>query len=257
MYQKNIRYGLTLRKELTDGDVRKLVRDSLNLVGRTQRQLNLPIMPNFPITVKRLMQGNFKAMYINSPKGKSYNMDFGSFRPPANIILDKRLPSSDHPLDLPDLADSLTVYCAVHEIIHADDHAGGDILLLATCNHILESHLDKLEKSLQIINAEGDNSIISGYEDLASLWAIQYMDMVTHYRSYVVLRHMNYPKIDQIWSRLSNDYFPPNLLTCIEVSMGTDYVFNLFTEKIGEYCLIEALEEYNCMKERETKSYMV
>jgi hypothetical protein len=31
----------------------------------------------------------------------------------------------------------------------------------------------------------------------------------------------------------------------------------LFTERMGEYCLIEALDEYNCMKEREAQSYMV
>lgn len=252
-----LRYGLTLRKELTDRDVRILVSDSLNLIDKTQRQLNLPIMPNIPLTSRRLKQGNFKAMYINNPKGKNYSMDFGSFQPPASIFLDKRLPSSDHPMDMPDFADTLTVYSAVHEIIHADDHVGGDKLLLATCKHILSKHEDKLEKSLQIIKKEGASSVIKDYEDLASLWAIQYMDMVTHYRGYVVLRHMHYPKIDQIWSRLSNDYFPPNLLTCIEVSRGSDYVFSLFTERMGEYCLIEALDEYNCMKEREAQSYMV
>ena len=254
---KKFRYELTLRKELTDGDVRQLVKDSLNLISRTQRQLNLPIMPNLPTTTIRLKQGNFKAMYINNPRGKNYSMDFGSFQPPADIYLDKRLPSCDHPMDMPDFADTLTVYSAVHEIIHADDHAGGDQLLLATCNHILESHVDKLERSLQIIINEGGDCVIKDYDDLASLWAIQYVDMVTHYRGYVVLRHMNYPKIDQIWSKLSNDYFPPNLLTCIEASRGSDYVFSLFTERMGDYCLIEALDEYNRMKEREAQSYMV
>ncbi len=81
--------------------------------------------------------------------------------------------------------------------------------------------------------------------------------MVTHYRSYVVLRHMRFPKLDQIWSRLRNDYFPPNLLTNIEVTKGASYVFTLFTEKMGEYCLIEALDEYNALKEKVTASYMV
>jgi len=257
MYTKRIRYDLTLRKELTDGDVRQLVKDSLNLISRTQRQLNLPIMPNYPTTIKRLQQGNFKAMYINNPRGKNYSMDFGSFQPPANIFLDKRLPSSDHPLYMPDFAETLTKYSAIHEIIHADDHVGGDKLLLATCNHILKTHEDKLDRSLQIINSERCECAIKDYQDLASLWAIQYVDMVTHYRSYVVLRHMQSPKIDQIWSRLSNDYFPPNLLTCIEASRGSDYVFSLFTERMGEYCLIEALEEYNSMKERDSYSYTV
>lgn len=248
---------MTLRKELTDGDVRKIVKDSLQLVSRTQSQLDLPIMPNLLKTSKRLKQGNFKAMYINNPKGKNYSKDFGSFQPPDSIFLDKRLPSSDHPMHMPDFAETLTVYSAVHEIIHADDHIGGDQLLLATCRHILRKHVDKLERSLQIIKKEGGHNVIKDYEDLASLWSIQYLDMVTHYKSYVVLRYMEYPKLDQIWSRLSQEYFPPNLLTCIEVSRGTDYIFKLFTDMVGEYCLIEALEEYKQIKERETQSYMV
>ncbi|MBD3172070.1 hypothetical protein GF326_06325, partial [Candidatus Bathyarchaeota archaeon] len=216
---------MTLRKELTDGDVRKIVKDSLQLVSRTQRKLDLPIMSNLLKTSKRLKQGNFKAIYINNPKGKNYSMDFGSFQPPDSIFLDKRLPSSDHPMHMPDFAETLTVYSAVHEIIHADDHIGGDKLLLATCRHILREHVDKLERSLQIIKKEGGHKVIKDYEDLASLWSIQYLDMVTHYKSYVVLRYMEYPKLDQIWSRLSQEYFPPNLLTCIEVSRGTDYIF--------------------------------
>ena len=248
---------MNLRKELTDDDVRILVKDSLHLISRTQKQLSLPIMPNFMKTNILLKKGNFKAIYINNPRGKNYNMDFGSFQPPANIFLDKRLPSSDHPMDMPDFAKTLTVYSTVHEILHADDHMGGDKLLIATCKHILKTHEDKLERSLQIIEEEGGYDLIEDYDDLASLWAIQYVDMVTHYKSYVVLRHMKYPKLDQIWSRLSNDYFPPNLLTCLETSRGTEYVFKLFTELMGEYCLIEALEDYKRMKEQEAQSYTV
>jgi len=195
-------------------------------------------------------------MYITDSRENSYRMDFGSFQPPASIFLDKRLPNSDHPLDMPDFADTLTLYSAVHEVIHADDHMGGDQLLLATIRHILDAHVDKLERSLQLIKNENENCVIEDYEDLATLWSIQYVDMVTHYRSYVVLRHIKAPKLDQIWSRLRDDYFPPNLLTCIEVNKGLDYVFSLFTKRMGEYCLIEALQEYNEMKERESQSYM-
>ena len=109
MYTKKFRYELTLRKELTDGDVRELVKNSLSLISRTQRQLNLPIMPNLPTTTQRLKQGNFKAMYINNKRGQNYSMAFGSFNPPADIYLDKRLPSCDHPLNMPDFADTLTI----------------------------------------------------------------------------------------------------------------------------------------------------
>jgi hypothetical protein len=214
-------------------------------------------MPNIHETRRRLKTGIFKAAYINNPKGQNYSMDYGSFQPPSSIFLDKRLPSSDHPLDMPDFAETLTTYCAIHELIHADDHTGGDRLLLETRKHILNVHEDKLEKSLHIVESDLGSDYISNYDDLASLWAIQYVDMVTHYRGYVVLRNMKYPKLDQIWSRLGTDYFPPNLLTCIEVTRGSVFVFSLFNEHMGEYCLIEALNDFNCMKEREAQSYMV
>jgi hypothetical protein len=248
---------LTLRKELSDGDVREIVRESLKLIRATQRATQLPISPNIGSTTHRLSKGEFKAKHINNGRGRAYAMDFGTFQPPNIIHLDKRLPSCDHPMHMPDFAETMTAYSAIHEVLHADDHTGGDKLLLATRRHILESHEDKLEKSMEIIREDGGYVGIDSYADLASLWAVQYVDMVTHYRSYVVLRHHRYPKLDQIWSRLRNDYFPPNLLTNIEVTKGVDYVFSLFTERIGEYCLIEALDEYQKLKEKQSASYMV
>lgn len=248
---------MTLRRELSDGDVRRIVQESIKLINRTQKETRLPISPNLVSTRHRLSNGEFKAKYINNRKNRAYAMDFGNFRPPNTIYLDKRLPSCDQPMNLPDFAETMTAYSGIHEVIHADDHTGGDKLLLATRSHILETHVDKLEKSMEILMKDGGTRGIDGYDDLASLWAVQYVDMVTHYRSYVVLRHMRYPKLDQIWSRLRNDYFPPNLLTNIEVTKGSDYVFTLFTEKMGEYCLIEALDEYNVLKEKVTASYMV
>jgi hypothetical protein len=248
---------LTLRRELSDGDVRRIVQESIKLINRTQKETRLPISPNLASTRHRLSKGELKAKYINKGKNRAYAMDFGNFQPPNVIYLDKRLPSCDHPMNLPDFADTMIAYSGIHEVIHADDHTGGDKLLLATRKHILEAHVDKLEKSMEILMNDGGVPCIDGYADLASLWAVQYVDMVTHYRSYVVLRHMRYPKLDQIWSRLRNDYFPPNLLTNIEVTKGTEYVFSLFTEKLGKYCLIEALKEYNVLKEKVTASYMV
>lgn len=242
---------------MTDGDVKRIVRESLEMISDTQNHLGLPIAPNLWRTKLRLETGSFIAGIVNKRKGGKYSMDYGSFTPPSTIMLDKRLPSSDQPMDLPDFAETLVAYSGVHETIHADDHTGGDRLLLATREHVLRAHKDKLEKSMRIIRGEGECSAISCYDDLASLWAVQYVDMVTHYRSYVVLRHRKYPKIDQVWSRLSDDFFPPNLLTCIEASRGAKYVFGLFTERAGEYCLIEALEEYNAIKEKDSFSYTV
>lgn len=248
---------MTLRRDLTDSDVHRIVQDSLDMISEAQSQLNLPVAPNISRTRSMLRRGSFKALTLNSRRGNRNSMEHGSFLPPATIILDKRLPRSDHPMDMPDFVETLTMYSAIHEVFHADDHMGGNKLLVATRSHILERHEDKLEKSMSIITEEGGSPAIKGYGDLASLWAVQYTEMVTHYKSYVVMRHMKRPKLDRLWSRLRNDYFPPNLLTCIEVRKGTEYVFSLFTEKLGEYCLIEALNEYNALKEKDAGSYTV
>ncbi|MBN2336565.1 hypothetical protein JXL21_13485 [Candidatus Bathyarchaeota archaeon] len=248
---------MTLRRDLTEDDVRRIVQESIEKISQAQIQLGLPVAPNIDTTRRRLDLGSFKAMRLSERRSSKNPLEYSSFVPPATIILDKHLPSSDHPLDMPEFAETLTAYCAVHEVVHADDHAGGDTLLVSTRSHILDMHEDKLEKSMSIIMEEGGSPAIRDYGDLASLWAVQYVDMVTHYRSYVVLRCMKYPKLDQLWSRLRSDYFPPNLLTCIEVSKGADYVFSLFTEKAGRYCLIEALNEYNEIKNRDACSYTV
>jgi hypothetical protein len=254
---KILRYVLTLRRQLQDEDVRRIVQESVELIKKTQSNLNLPISNNLAYTRKRLKSGTFKAIHMNHKRRNSYDMDYGSFIPPDTILLDKNLPSCDHPLNLPELAETLIMYSAVHEVLHADDHMNGDRLLIETREHILRNHKDKLRKSMRIIKYEGGCDAIRNFKDLATLWGVQYSDMVTHYRGYVVLRHMNYQKLDHLWNSLRDDYFPPNLLTCIERSKGTDYVFSLFTDKLGEYCLIDALDEYNSIKEKNCSSYMV
>jgi len=257
MSTSDSRYVLTLRKRLKDQDVHDLVQESIELISATQNQIDLPISPHIKDTARRLRNGNFKAGNINSRKSKTYAMEFGSFNPPATIILDKKLPLIDRPLNLPDFTQTMTVYSAVHEVIHADDHTGGDELLIATQLHILKQHRDKLEKGMEIIVDEGGCVSIQDFKDLAGLWAVQYVDMVTHYRAYVVLRQHKFPKLEEVWSRLNTDYFPPNLLTCIELEKGVKYVFNLFTERMGEYCLIEALDDFKKIKEKNACSYTV
>ncbi len=248
---------MTLRRDLTDGDVQRIVEDSLDLISEAQSQLNLPVAPNISRTRSMLSRGSFKALTMKPRRASRNPMEHGSFLPPATIILDKRLPKSDHPMDMPDFVETLTMYTAVREVFHADDHVGGNKLLMATREHILDRHEDKLEKSMSIIMEEGGSPAIKDYGDLATLWAAQYVEMVAHYKSYVVMRQMKRPKLDRLWSRLRNDFFPPNLLTCIELRRGTEYVFSLFTERLGEYCLIEALNEYKAIKEKDTFSYTV
>jgi len=245
------------RKELTHDDVRRLVFGSIDLIREAQDQLRLLIGENIFETRDRLSEGEFRAEDMPKPWNSPYRMEFGAFVPPSMVILDKNLPLSDRPMDVPEFASTLSLYTAVHEVIHADDHTGGEKLLIATRKHILEAHRDKLKKALEIIRRQGGCDSIRNYEDLAELWAMQYVDMVTHYRSFVVLRYGGLPKLDDVWSRLSDDFFSPCILTCIELQKGAEYVFSLFTKRMGEYCLIDALAEYEEIGEKRACCYTV
>jgi len=244
------------RRELTSKDVRKLVFRAIELIADAQRELDLPICPHIGETREKLREGEFRAEPLPRNRSGPYTAEYGVFQPPSTIVLDSRLPFCDRPLRIPQFPASLACYCATHEVIHADDHTGGDRLLVETRRHILEDHVDKLEKGMQFIDREGGRDCIGGYEELADLWAMHYVDMVTHYRAYVVLRHWQLPKIDLIWSRLNSDFFPPNLLTCIERQRGVSYVFDLI-RRAGEYCLIDALGEFRSIGEKNACRYTV
>lgn len=245
------------RRELTSDDVRKFVFKAIGLIMDTQKELDLPICPHIEETQERLQDGEFRAEHLPRKRGGPYEMEFGAFEPPSTIILDSWLLYCDRPLSIPQLPNTLASYNATHEVTHADDHTGGDRLLSATRRHILEDHGDKLKKGMRIIEQEGGRDCIAGYRELAGLWATQYVDMVTHYRSYVVLRNKRLPKLDFVWSRLRDHYFPPNLLTCIERQRGINHVFDTITRRAGEYCLIEALRDSQEIRERNASSYTV
>jgi len=245
------------RRELTSDDVRKLVFKAIEMIMDAQRELDLPICHHIEETRERLRSGEFRADPLPRNRGGTYEMDYGAFEPPSTIVLDSWLLYCDRPLSIPKLPGTLASYCATHEVTHADDHTGGDRLLKVTRRHILKDHGDKLEKGMQIIEREGGSDCIDGYKELAGLWAVQYVDMVTHYRSYVVLRHKRLPKLDFVWARLRDHFFPPNLLTCIENQRGIRHVFDIITRQAGEYCLIEALRDSQQISERNTLRYLV
>lgn len=245
------------RRELNSEDVRGLVFESIRMIVEAQRDLELPICPNIDETHERLREGIFRAAPIPRKRGRSYHMDYGSFNPPATITLDSRIPFCDRPLHMPELPKTLAQYTASHEVIHADDHTGGDRMFTATREHIFRDHHDKLEKGMQIIEGEGGCKYIHSYDDLACLWAMQYVDMITHYRAYVVLRHRRFPKLDLIWSRLRNDFFPPNLLTRIEREKDIKYIFESIIGRAGEYCIIDALMETESISERNASRYTI
>lgn len=245
------------RRQLTHEDVHKLVVGSVELINEAQLKLCLPIGPHINETRERLREGEFLADSLATIRSCQYGMDFGCFTPPSTIMLDRDLPFSDKPLDIPELASTLSLYTAVHEVLHADDWIGGDTLQRATHRHMLKDHTNKLEKALEFIQSGNGTDYIKTVDELANLNAAHYVDMVTHFKSYIALRYASAPKLDMIWDQMSINFFPPNLLTMIEAEKGTKYVFDLFTEKAGRYCLLDAFEEYESIGKRSSSAYTV
>ena len=245
------------RRELTAVDVRALVLDAIDLIQYAQRDLKLPICPNIRTTRYKLKEGRFIAKKLPRDRTGSYHMAFGTFDPPSTIILDSTLPFCDRPLDIPEIPHTMAYYTATHEVIHADDHIGGDLTYLATHEHILKNHMDKLEDSMQIIRENNNDDCIQSSYELACLWAIQYMDILTHYRSYVVLRHHDFPKLDMVWDRMQNEIFPPALMTTIERDKNMQYIFKTMIENAGDYCLIDAIQENQDIGAKNAEKYTV
>lgn len=245
------------RRELTSEDVRRLVFDSIGLIAEAQEKLDLPICLHLGHTRELLITGRFFARPLPRKCVGLYHMAYGAFDPPASITLDSRIPFCDRPLNIPEVPETLAYYTATHEVIHADDHVGGDRMFTATRDHILDDHKDKLVKGMKIIEGSDDRCGIGSYDDLACLWAMQYVDMITHYRAYVVLRHGGFPKLDFVWDHMQNDFFPPNLLTKIEREKDTRYIFEDIIGQMGEYCLIDALMESSSIGKRAVCRYTV
>jgi hypothetical protein len=244
------------RKELSPSDVRELVFEAILLVAETQRELDLSICPNIEMTWQILKDGKFRSTHLTKNRVGSYHMAFGAYEPPATIIMDSRIPFCDRPLNIPEAPHTLLRYTATHEVIHVDDHLGGDALYYGTKEHVLCDHGDKLEKGMEFIEREGPCDQIGDPSDLASIWAIQYVDMVTHYRAYVTLRAQSFPRLDLIWNMMQDTLFPPRMLTEIEREKGTRNVFESI-HQVGEYCLIDALMESSSIGDRAACKYAV
>jgi hypothetical protein len=244
------------RKELSPSDVRELVFEAILLVTETQRELDLSICPNIELTWQILKGGKFRSTHLAKNRLGTYQMAFGAYEPPATIIMDSRIPFFDRPLNIPEVPHTLLRYTATHEVIHVDDHMGGDALYNGTREHILCDHMDKLERGMEYITREGSCDQISDESDLASLWAMQYVDMATHYRAYVTIRERAFPRLDLIWNKMQDTLFPPRMLTEIEREKGTRYVFESIRD-VGEYCLIDALMESTSIGNKAACKYAV
>ena len=88
-------------------------------------------------------------------------------------------------------------------------------------------------------------------------WAYQYADSATHYRTYLVLNHKKFPKIDNIWVSLYNSIFSPRLLTTIEKEKGLNYTANLLSEGIGKVCIVEIAKEFEEISHKKAGTYTV
>jgi hypothetical protein len=227
------------------------------MISEVQNELALPICPNLKTTKNRLKNGRFYASPLLNPKHSFFYMKYGSFDPPDIITLNSKLPFSDQPLDLPEIPITLSYYTATHEVIHADDYTGGEKLYKFTKKHILDVHKDKLIKGMKIIEEGGNDDCIACTSYLASLWAIQYVDMLTHYRAYLVLRHKRFPRLDYLWNLMQNDFFPPSILTRIERYKNTKYIFDEIISRVGDYCIIDALNESESIGEKIANKYTV
>ena len=245
------------RRRLTPDDVRRLVFEAFETIRDVQGELDLPICPNLGETHKRMRRGIFRVSPISRERSNYCAAKFSAFDPPSTIILDSRLPHCDCPADEKDTNASMARYGTIKGVMHADDYTGGDLLLERTREHILREHSDKLERSLAIILQQGSCESIESFEDLARLWAAHYVDMVAHYRAFVVLRRRLLPNLDLIWSRLRNSFFPPTLLSDIERQEGLSGVFDLITKGAGDYCLIDALRECERISELNACRYVI
>ena len=182
---------------------------------------------------------------------------YGAFNPPATITLDSTLPFCDSPLDIPEIPPTMAHYTSVHEVIHADDHMGGDVIVEETREHILRDHRKNLDRGMEIIRAKDDENCIADETELANLWAMQYADLLTHYRSFVVMRHHDFPKLDVVWENMQGGLFPPYIITKIEKEKDTRYVFEEIIRRVGAYCIIDAVDESIKLEERDACKYAV
>ncbi|MGD2142719.1 MAG: hypothetical protein PVH79_04490 [Candidatus Bathyarchaeota archaeon] len=245
------------RRELNSEDVRGLVFESILLIAETQQKLDLPICPNIQRTWSVLKDGHFMAAHLPQERGGDYQMAFGAFEPPDTIILDSRIPFCDRPLNVPEVPHTLMRYTAAHEVIHVDEYLGGDAIYEGTKRHMLTEHQDKLDKGMKFIDGEECRDKIDDEENLASLWAMQYVDMIIHYKTYVVLREKNFPRLELVWSRMQDGFFPPEILTQIEREKDKRYVFESIISQVGEYCLIDAMMETASLAEKAACKYTV
>lgn len=234
------------QEKLTSGRVRKLVLRSVDLIRETRDGLNLPLFSRIEETGRKLENGVFRAekFPLRRLSHRVYTKAYGYFKRPSTIVLDEDLPLSGKLFNQPSLATTATYYCAVHEVIHADDYTDGNRIIRETLLHIQRKHGDELAEASTILSKHSRGRWRGSRKEVMNTWAYQYVDSATHYRTYLVLKHKKFPQIDNIWVSLYTSIFSPRLFTTIEQEKGLNYTANLLSEQIGSVCIIEIAKEF-------------
>jgi hypothetical protein len=253
------RFEIIEQKKLSSDTVRRLVLKSVELVRETRDDLNLPLFKQIEKTGERLKHGIFRAesFLLRWLSHFVYAKAYGYFKSPSTIVLDEDLSSSGKLFNQPLLATTATYYCAVHEVIHADDYTDNNKIIRETLRHIERKHMDKLAEASSILSRHSRRTRRRGQRVVMKTWAYQYVDSATHYRAYLVLKHKKFPKIDNIWVSLYNSIFSPTLFTTIEKEKGLQYTVNLLSEQIGRMCIVEIVKEFEKISQKKARAYTV
>lgn len=254
---KNIE--LLEQKRLSSDKVKDLVSRGVNLVQETRDELDLPLFGTIEDTGKRLNYGIFRArkFRLRRVSRYAYAKAYGYFKAPSTIVLDEDLPLEGKLFNQPELATTATYYCAVHEVIHADDYTDNNRIVNETLQHINTKHENELGEASRILSRYSRGRWGKNNKEIVNTWAYQYVDSATHYRTYLVLKHKKLPKIDNIWGSLYNSIFSPTLFTTIEKEKGLQYTVNLLSEHIGRTCIVEIAKEFEEISQKKARTYTV
>lgn len=246
-------------KRLSSANVKDLVFQGVRLVKETRDELDVPIFQTIEDTGKRLQNGTFRARTFR-PRRVSRNVyakAYGYFKAPSTIVLDADLPFEGSLFNQPELATTATYYCAVHEVIHADDYTDNNRIVHETLHHIKTQHEHELSEASRILSRYSRGRWGTTHDEVLNTWTYQYIDSATHYRTYLVLKHKQFPKIDTIWVNLYNSIFSPRLFTTLEHAKGLDYTTHFLSDQIGKTCIVELVKEYEAVSQRDVRMYTV
>ena len=245
-------------KRLTDADVRQLIMDSVDLVKETRDDLHLPLFTTIEATGQRLEHGTLRADRFRVRRsGNVIAKTYGYFKAPSTIVLDENLLIEGQRFHQTELATTATYYSAVHEVIHADDYTNGNRIVQGTLHHIQKEHAHEIADAAEVLAKYTRGRWGRSPKAITNTWTYQYIDSATHYRTYMVLKHQQFPQVETVWVSLYNSIFSPRLFTGIEQEKGLHYTSDLLSEQIGRVCMVEIAEEFEKISQKKTRTYTI